>query len=75
MIQDPQTPTEWQEAVDLAEFFLLLDAARKYNLVTGGPDILLERCEQILREGRRQSIRPHQDCVERLIGAYLEANT
>jgi hypothetical protein len=56
--RDPQTPAEWREAVDAAEFHLLLDSARKYGLVTGGPVIDVARCEEILRRGAAQGYRP-----------------
>ena len=72
MKNDPTTPTEWQEAVDLAEFYVCLDSAAKYGLVTGGPQINLERCEQILRDGRALGYRPSVNCVERILKAHLQ---
>jgi hypothetical protein len=33
--RDPETADEWQEAVDIAEFWLLIDSARQYGLVKG----------------------------------------
>jgi hypothetical protein len=64
---NPKTREDWQEAVDLAHTYLLLDAARKYGLVTGGPDVDLDRCEEILAKGRRRGITPSADCVERVL--------
>jgi hypothetical protein len=63
----PKTPEEWQFAVDAADALLHLDAARQYGLVTGGPKINVDRCEIILRGGRRRDIRPQEGNVERLI--------
>lgn len=37
--KDPRTPREWQEAVDLAEFWILLDSARQYGLAAGRASI------------------------------------
>jgi hypothetical protein len=59
--RDPQTPAEWQEAVDVAEFLLLLASARAYGLIDGGPTANSERCEEILKRGRELGYRPHKD--------------
>lgn len=66
----PQTAAEWQEAVDLAEFFLCVDAARNYGLVKGGPPVDVSRCEEILAEGKRRGTTPTKGCVERLTRAF-----
>lgn len=55
---DPQTRLEWQEAVNAADFLVLLDSARLYGLVTGGPAVNVERCERILADGKAQGIVP-----------------
>jgi hypothetical protein len=60
-----ETDAEWQEAVDAAEFMLLLDSSRQYGLVTGGPKVNIERCEEILREGKQRGFEPAEDVVER----------
>ncbi len=66
----PTTIGEWQEAVDSAHVLLLLDSARKYGLVTGGPEANIERCEEMIREGRRlHGVIPSPDAVERLVRA------
>lgn len=49
---NPRTPIQWQEAVNLAYFLMLLHSARSYGLVTGGPDVQVDRCQQLLEEGR-----------------------
>ena len=60
---DPRSSIELQEAVDLAEFYLRLDSARKYGLITGGPQIAVERCEAILKEGRRRGFTPNDAVI------------
>jgi hypothetical protein len=45
---DPETPGEWQEAIDAAEFFLAVDSAEKYGLITG-PAVKLERALRVTR--------------------------
>jgi hypothetical protein len=71
--RQPRTTKEWQEAVDLAKFFLSLDGARKYGFVTGGPEIIdIERCTEILKQGRCRGVRPSPGCVERLSRVFCE---
>lgn len=67
--RDPQTPAEWQEAVDAAAFWLLVDSAKHYGLVTG-PTIDGARCEAILARGRAQGVRPapDDDLIDRAFG-------
>jgi len=57
---DPVTPHEWQEAVDAAHLWLLIDAARQYGLVTGGPAVDVGRCEEILAAGATAGFRPRE---------------
>jgi len=66
----PSTPGEWQDAVDLAEFFTHLESARQYGLVTGGPEINLDRCRQLLNDGLRRGVRPRPGCVERIAATW-----
>ena len=65
----PQTPEEWQEVVDAAEWALALHAARQFGLVAGGPIVRVEQCKKILDLARQLGIRPHQDAIERVMGA------
>lgn len=37
---EPETAEEWQEAVDVAELYLLLESARQYGLIEGGHPLL-----------------------------------
>lgn len=73
MSQDPKTPEEWQEAVDAAEGALVLDSARQYGLVTGGPEINIARCCEILERGKGFGIEPSQGAVERFIHSLAGA--
>lgn len=65
--KNPQTDGEWQDAVDAAEGALHLDSARKYGLVTGGPAVNVERCEEILRRGAHRGVAPRPGAVERFV--------
>ena len=70
--KQPSTLAEWQEAVDLAEFYLHLDSARKYGLIQGGAESIdVGRCEQLLAAGKRRGGGPTADCVERLSQVFM----
>jgi hypothetical protein len=70
--RNPRTPAEWQEAVDAAEGAIALDSARKYGLVTGGPEVNVERAADLLAKGRARGIRPRPDAIERFIAATMK---
>jgi hypothetical protein len=55
---DPEIPAEWQAAVDAAYFYLLLDSARQYGLVVGGPQVDVARCAAILAAGEARGYVP-----------------
>jgi hypothetical protein len=65
---DPQTPEEWQEAVDTAHVMLLIESARQFGIVRGGPKVVVARCEEILERGKARGYTPAEDVVERLVG-------
>jgi hypothetical protein len=53
---DPETPEEWQEAANSADFMLRVHSCYLYGLLTG-PPIHVERCEWILAEASKRGIR------------------
>jgi len=57
-MSDPQTPDEWQAAVDADDFLLLVDSAQQYGLITGGEGVNVERCVALLERGADQGIFP-----------------
>ena len=63
----PVTDRQWQDAVDAAHALLTLEAARLYGLVTGGPEVNVERCVEIIEDGRSRGILPRVDAVERMV--------
>lgn len=65
--KDPDSPEEWQEAVDVAHVMLHIESARQYGLVRGGPVIDVDRCEQILELGELLGYTPAEDAIERLL--------
>lgn len=65
---EPETPEEWQEAVDAAKAMLEIDDARKYGLVRGGPPVDVARIEEILERGKQLGYTPAPDAIQRLLG-------
>ena len=66
-MQQPQTRDEWQHATNLAHTLLLIDAARLYGLITGGPDIDAARCEEIIDRAQALGITPTDEMIEPLL--------
>jgi hypothetical protein len=77
---DPETPSEWQDAVDGAHAALALHAAHEYGLIArveyGGPrdgmeigdaGVNVERCEEILIRGAEMGYTPSEDAIERFV--------
>ena len=73
---DPQTPEEWQEAADLAEFHLMIHATQRHGL-TGGPKINARRCRELLKRAVRMKIHPAplKTLVERYFGSQKGAGS
>jgi hypothetical protein len=67
--RDPETPAEWQAAIDMAASWLLVDSARQYGLITGGPVVDVVRCDQLLTAGRARGVVP----ITRGVDACLDA--
>lgn len=70
---DPKTPEQWQEAVDAAEGLLLIDSARQYGLITGGPKINADRCDEILRRGRERGVYPSNHAAARTLDSLMRS--
>ncbi|MBI3796333.1 MAG: hypothetical protein HY268_05090 [Deltaproteobacteria bacterium] len=70
-MEEPRTQQDWQDAVDAAQGALALDAARQYGWVTGGPEVYVARCEDILRRGKSRGVLPTPDAIERFANGLL----
>jgi hypothetical protein len=57
-VVDPTRPEEWQDAVNAAEYWLLIHSAVCYGLVTYSGSINVDRCEAILKAGAERGYRP-----------------
>jgi len=67
--RDPVTPAEWQEAVDMAEFLLLLESAKMYGLISFETKISAKRCCQVIEIGAAKGYRPasENDLIRRFL--------
>lgn len=63
-MKTPKTRAEWQEAVDGAAGLRALADCKMYALIEGGPEINVERCDQILEQGRARGVRPSKSDVD-----------
>jgi helix-turn-helix protein len=73
-MHNPQTVDEWQAAVDGADFLLLIDSARQYGLIEGGPKANVDRCVEILTRGVDLGIFPSAPDRRRAwLGRWLRA--
>jgi hypothetical protein len=68
----PENGEALQNLVDMSHGFLLLDSARKYGLVTGGPGVNVERCVEIIEHGEARGIKPRPDAAERMLAAIAD---
>jgi len=68
-VKDPETPSDWQNAVDAAGFYRLVADARMYGLLEGGPEVNIERCDELLRRGAALGFKPKS--VAELIKNFL----
>lgn len=68
-MKDPTTAAEWQEAVDVAKTCLLIDSARGYGLIEGGPEVNVERCLEMIQRGEAIGVTPSE--IEVLMRRYV----
>lgn len=68
----PESPEEWQTAVNAAKGALAFDSARQYGLVKGGPCVNVDRCVLILEKGRKRGFFPSPTAVEDFARALVE---
>jgi hypothetical protein len=73
---DPETPEEWRDAVEWAEVMLLLDSARKYGMVTGGPEVDVARCLELQARGQALGHVPTtpgtEARIQTLLGSHMK---
>lgn len=71
-IRDPASPDEWEAVVGWAACFLVLDAARQYGLITGGPAADVARCRTLLERGAALGYTPPTgEAFDRLLVEFV----
>lgn len=75
MRHDPKTPEQWQEAVDMAAGWRMIEDCRMYGLIDGGPSVNLDRCDEILERGRKRGVRPSKPVLELAIDLVRACNS
>jgi hypothetical protein len=67
----PATPEEWQDLVDSCDGAIAFDSAKQYGLVAGGPEINVERCQELLTIAAERGYHPRIDAPERFVAMLL----
>jgi hypothetical protein len=53
-----------REMATLARACLLIESARAYGLITGGPAVDVDRCEEVLEHATERGVESSQDDVD-----------
>lgn len=69
----PRGKAQWQEAVNLAKAALVVDSARQYGLITGGPEVNVDRCMDFLAVGKGRGFLPDEAEVDRILASFAGA--
>lgn len=64
-------PTELRQAALLARVSLLLASARAYGFVDGGPDVDVDRCEEVIEVAREAGMEPTDDEVDAALVEFV----
>lgn len=70
-MRNPTTPAEWREAAVFAAAALMLDSARQYGLVTGGPIVNVDRCVDVLAEAKGRGVEPTKAEIDAAVDALV----
>lgn len=63
-MREPHTLREWQEAVDVAAAARAIADCMMYGLLEGGPEIDVDRCDEIIEAGLARGVQPSKPIVE-----------
>ena len=61
MLDNPQTPEEWQTSVNLAAHVLLMDSLQRQGLITSNKAYDVERARAVLEAGKARGFVPPDD--------------
>ena len=65
---EPQTPEQWQLAVDAAQGVLATAFIQALGFVEGGPEYNVARCVDVLERASDMGITPSEDAIREWIG-------
>jgi hypothetical protein len=71
---EPKTPGEWQGCVDACAALRLIADLKSYGLLKGGPEIHVDRCDYLLRQGAARGIYPSASDVDLASGIIAALN-
>lgn len=69
--RDPVTIDEWRTAATSAAGLQLVASAQMYGFITGGCEINVDRCDEILERAAEQGIAPTLDEATQAAVAYM----
>lgn len=72
-MNEPQTPEQWQLAVDAAEGVLAVKLARLLGLIEGGSSEDAVRCADIIHRAAEMGITPGPNAVRDFVGEIAES--
>lgn len=70
---EPRSEEEWRAGARLAAGLLLIDDARLYGLITGGPVIDRERCVAFLDRAAEHGVEPDEQATQDAAIALVHA--
>lgn len=74
-MREPETSAEWQEAVDAAAGLRAIADCKMYGLLEGGPQINVERCDDILKYGRARGVYPSKPDTDLAVAMVAAINS
>lgn len=63
----PVTTQHWQDAVDAAHMLTMLEHARVFGLLNDDSTVNVERCAEIIEDGKTRGIRPRAEAAAQLV--------
>lgn len=65
--RSPESPEEWQNAVNIAEALIGVELGRQYGVFSGGPRVDVVRCLDFVGTAVRMGIVPQEEEVQALM--------
>lgn len=72
-MREPRTNAELRHAALLAEVSLRIDSARRYGLITGGPEVNVCRCIELIERAKSRGITFTDGQIDTAVRAVVES--